>query len=189
MNEKGNRYFRTGDLNLAAACMAVGVPLWQQKPVTVTLSESMPDRGSWNLCAATIDGDESVATLSAWWTNPKSARRDHPFALLMEFISARPTECSGVASWLDHAHAWLARRGLRPINAPRNLAGIKDFVARFNNSKAGYVFAFVWNRQTCLDLYHRANPEIELRRGGRMTRVGVNLDKRQAANLIARING
>lgn len=179
----------TGDLNFAAACMAMGIPLDQQTPCTVTLREGRPDYGSWHLLPSSTDGRVSIRTLSEYWNTPSSAVGCPIFGDLMQFIRDRPAGCKTPAHWLEHAHRWLSKAGHRPIDAPRTLDKVPAFVARHGDDLAGHVFAFAWNRKTCLEEYNAAAPDIYLEREGRMAKVSTKLDARQRDSLISRLKG
>lgn len=184
---KGQRGFSSGDANLVAACLTVDVPLDERNPVTVLDRDDGKSYGRFHLMPTSIDGTEDTYALMRWWSNPGQAPEHHPFSVLMDFIRRRPQGCRGPADWLDHAFAYLRQRGDCPPDAPRNLDAVVDFVRRHPEDLAGYVFAFVVNRDYLFRLYGSAGRSIWLRKGGAHTVVREDAPPHIARELIARL--
>lgn len=191
MKLTGQSAHSTGDIKLASALMAVGVPLDPKNPAALIIKESGGEYASFRLLSISADGKESTGTLMDWWTHPEKAKSGHPFKAIMAFMLDVPADCVRASEWLDFAHRWLAERNQRPPDAPRKIEDIPDFVARHQGDLAGYIFAVAFNRQTCWKefLIAREAPDYLMQRGKAVTKVNHNTPKRIQDELITRLRG
>ena len=187
-NYTGQRAHVTGDVNLAAACMSMGVPLDPHQPVTVTLQEGRPDYGSFHLMPETVDGSTLTAELMGAWNAPEGCKNEM-FSSLMRFIRERPQGVRTSADWLDHAHDWLRLNRLDRVAMPRRLEDVPAYLERHADSVAGHILAFAFNRETCFQEYNAAKPEIFMEAGSSVVRVSTALDKKTSRELLARLQG
>lgn len=161
--------FGTGDLNLAAACMSVGVPLDDSRgAVKVILSDNSREYCRFFLMPVTVDGRVTTERLMQAWTKRDRGLGGEAFGWLMDFLSEKPGGVVSLSDWFGWAHDWL--RSQRELGHwPGSLDKVAEFVARHPDDKPGHVFAFLLNRDVCFHLAKRAmeNPQIHMRHGAR----------------------
>lgn len=181
----------TGDINLAAALMAMGIAPDDANPCAIISKDDGRDYGRFFLTPISNCGKFETMKLLYFWSNPEELSDCHPFAWLLDFISKRPQGCSTPADWLDHAHDHLTALGDLPRQFPRSLDLIPDMVTRLPEARPSYVLAFVHCRALCLDLVKRARRQVMMRsRDGRSANViDANLPRTVRNNLIARLDG
>lgn len=149
----------TGDINFAAACMAVGIDLDPVNPAMAVKADNGRDYGRFYLTPVSIDGTVSLELCNQAWNTGKvnpSEKHGQGFQWVMDFIQARPRGVTTRADWLAFAHDHLREHGgMLRWGWPKQLDEIPPFVAKNPETRAGYVFAFVYCRSTCLELIHR----------------------------------
>lgn len=141
------RHYGTGDLNLAAAFMSLGIPLIQEKPVSLIASTTGNDYKRFHFELVSVDGMQDVYALSAAWSNPETFRSKHPghpFSKVMAFIASRPQDTRTEADWLDHAAAFLGLTRDAVGSAYRDIVKV---CMSSPESEPSYVLAYVANRQ------------------------------------------
>lgn len=167
----------TGDLNFAAACMAVGIPLDESLPATAIKCDTGNDYCRFFLKAVSIKGDLKLDWLQKCWSKPEAVAERAElagFGYVMEFIKGRPDGVRRSVDWIGWAHDHLRELGESGSYLwPRKLEDVERFV-RFNaETRAGYVFAFLINRDLCLFLAHQAaeNPRLLSHQGKNHTMI------------------
>lgn len=159
--------YGTGDLNLAAACMAVGVPLDETRgAVKVILSDNGREYCRFFLMPLSLDGQLGTKDLMTAWSSRSGDGAGHAFGWLMRFLADKPRDVSTLSDWFGWAHDWL--RGQRELGRwPTTLEKASEFVNRHPEDKAGYVFAFLVNRDLCFQLAKAAmeSPQVHMRHG------------------------
>ena len=178
----------TGDVNLAAAVMALGAPLDPLQPCTVIHADNGKSYGRFFLLPVSACGKYETLKLLQFWDAPRTTvPATHPFGWVMDFIQARPGDRMTADEWMDHAHDYLA--GIGEIGPhPKNYAAIPDSIAKLPESLSSYLFAFVHCRALCLDLFRRAKQQVYMRKHGSAI-IDTNLPKQIRNNLIARLDG
>ena len=184
--------FHTGDINLAAALMACGIPLSPTNAVTLiesTRTDSL--YASFKLCGASSDGKDSTETLMAVWSGNKEIPDTHPFSVISAFISAKPREIRDTDSIFAFALDYLAEQGFNP-QIP-NLRDVPDLCQRFPQAIESYILAFVWNRDVCFKLYRDARREVHQTNGTgsdiHQTLIDHRLPRWQRNELLSRLQG
>jgi len=184
----GKRAHITGDINLASACMSMGVPLDPHQPASVTLREGKPDYGSFHLLAVTSDGKHSTKDLMTWWSQPERCSIVN-FQAIMTFIREHPSDCKSGADWMEYAHGWLRRRNLDLPGMPLRLIDVPGFVERHAESVAAHVLAVVYNREMCFEEYRAAKPDVLMASGQSVLKISTALDEKRSRELMARMKG
>lgn len=182
----------TGDINLAAALMAMGIPPDDFNPCSIISKDDGRDYGRFFIGPISNCGKFETMKLLHYWSFPSETPGvSHPFGWLLDFIGKRPQGCSTPNDWLDHAHDHLAAIGELPTGFPRNLDHIPDIVARAPEARASYVLAFAHCRALCLQLVKDARRQVLMRsRDGRSAQViDARLPRGIRNNLIARLDG
>lgn len=182
----------TGDINLAAALMAMGIAPDDAYPCAIISKDDGRDYGRFFIGPISNCGKFETMKLLHFWSHPDEIPGDrHPFGWLLAFIAARPRGCSTPQDWLDYAHDHLTALGELPAGFPRNLDHIPDIVARAPESRASYVLAFAHCRALCLQLVRDARRQVMMKsRDGRSANViDSRLPRHVRNNLIARLDG
>ena len=181
----------SGDINLIATMMALGIPLDPTCPV------SMIDRdgdaySAYYVCEYSADGIESSDMISAYWAGHESAPPDHGYRYISEFIRSRPKGIQRTSDLLDFAVDCLTQRGHR-LTGFQSIVDIPDFVAALPNHEASYILAYVWNREVCYQLHKLASRKVFYEDGqGDDTRraiIDTRLPKWKAKEILARLEG
>lgn len=184
----GKSTYNTGDINLAAACMAVGIPLDVAQPVRIIESSDGHSYGSFSLGPWSEDGQESTETIMDHWSKRAGLRQDHPIITISEFITNRPIPKMSMSEWLDYAMEWLAERG-NEVQGITSISDIPDYVTPLPQSLTSYILAFVYNRQTCFHLYNDARRAVHMSNGESHVLIDRNLPKWQRNELLSRYQG
>lgn len=183
---------QTGDLNLAAALMACGVPLSQQDPIAIIQPEHGKRYGSFRLGPATIDGEDETRDLMDAWTGKLPLPPAHPFQTISDFLKSRPENCRSTPDMFDYAIAYLRMESLA-VSGVARITDIPAFVERNRKSTAAFILAFVHCREMLFQQFTRARTDHYLQRGSgqeiRRAMISSNLPKWQRAELTSRLNG
>lgn len=138
--------FGTGDINLAAAILTMGVRPDPTRPIELIARDNGQDYTRFHFADLSDCGCYRADELSHAWGHPQAFRAEnpnHPFGLLMDFISTRPRGCSNQDEWLGHAAAFLAL----PIDAIRKThRDIGRTCLASPESPVSYVCAYIRNR-------------------------------------------
>lgn len=179
--------FGTGDINLAAACMAMGVPLKPFRPVVVVKRDNGRDYGRFNLEPLSVCGRFSVLRLDKMFggdapTNPG----EENFAAILAFVKARPSGVRTLDDWYGFACEWLRDQGETVIPAR---GAVEDFIKGAPNSMPAHIFAFILNRAHAFDLAKAAcgRPQIMASRGKAHVLLDERLPRRVKADIYSRL--
>jgi hypothetical protein len=143
---KGQSSFGSGDINLAAAILTMGIPMDPANPIELIARDNGHDYTRFHFLHDSACGKYDVWTLSSAWTDKElfsSQSPGHPFALIMDFITARPRGCSHQDAWLAHAAAFL---DLHLDAIRKTYADISRACSASPESPVSYVCAFIRNR-------------------------------------------
>lgn len=139
--------FGSGDINLAAGILTMGIPADPRKPLELVARDNGHDYVRFHFSEQSFCGLYTPYELSDAWARPASFKEenpDHPFSSIMDFIASRPRGCETLDDWLDHASAFL----VLPIDAVRTLyRGIAKTCKASPESVASYICAYVRNRE------------------------------------------
>jgi hypothetical protein len=184
----GKNTRQVGDINLAAALMAVGIPLDPECPVKIIDGGGEKSYASFRVCAYSDDGQHQTDACMGHWSNIEPFTPDNPFAVVCKFISGRPAGKLSAADWMDYAVDYLQSQGVQ-LPGLRQVSDIGSFVAAIPTAPESYVLAFVANRQTCLALYRNATRSVYMQRGDRHAVIDNTLPKWQRMEILSRLQG
>jgi hypothetical protein len=179
----------TGDINLAAAIMALGIPMDPHRPCHIIHKDDGKSYGRFMLLSQSIDGKHQIGDLMEGWNNPAGLAGNHPFAWLMAFIRERPQGVSTPDDWIGYAHDYLAERSKAKPGMPTRLAHIPDFVTAFADDLAGYVFAFIDCRNLAFLEFKAAKHQVMQTRGRAHAIIDANLSRPIRNEILARLEG
>ena len=177
-----NNAFGTGDINFAAALMALGIPLDDYNPCTIVAHQNGHVYSRYHFAPISFDGRFKTGEMSNIWSNITSVPSEHPLRVISEFLK---TGTSGmrVHEWFDHAHA------VFEIGHVTNYEDAQRHISAFPENPESYCLAHVMNRRELLSLHAKANRETYLTNGTSSALVGVAMPKHQKQELINRLNG
>ena len=150
----------TGDINLAAALMGLGIAPDAADPCKLILKDDGRNYVRFFIGPVSNCGKFEALKMLHFWSNDHEAPTNHPFAWIMDFITGRPQGCSTSSDWLDYAHDHLTAIGALPQSMPRRLDDIPAITKTAPEARASYVLAFVHCRAFCLDLARNARRQI-----------------------------
>lgn len=181
----------TGDINLAAAMMACGIPLDPTEPVAI-VEHPRGRYGSFYLCEYSDDGTQDADSLMAFWSGYGTLAADHGFSKICDFLKARPRGVHQTADVLDFAVDYLRERGFQ-LFGMRKLEDIPPMVNALPEGEASYILAYVWNRETCFRLYRVASRKVyyesDAGRDARRAILDARLPRWQAKEILSRLQG
>ena len=189
----GKNSIGTGDINLAAALMAVSIPLDDREPAALILSDNGQTYGRFYLYPSSEDGQRNTESLMSFWSGNDDLPNSDPFRQICEFIKARPSDVRHEEDWLGFCIDYLAQRGIAVPGLTR-IDQIADYVKALPESLQAYLLAFVANRSLCIDLYKTCKRKIMMskRLGWNQTAhslIDTRLDKSIRNNLLSRLEG
>ena len=138
--------YGTGDINLAAAILTMGVPPNELEPVKLIACENGRDYVRFHVAGQSLDGRILTESLMRAWDDPDGFRvtnPDSPFVQVMDFISTRPRGCVSPEDWMIHAANFLQ---IPSDSAIAIMKDIKRTCSASPESPASYVIAFIRNR-------------------------------------------
>lgn len=148
---KGQSSFSSGDLNLAAAMMTVGIPLDSKIPLELVAKCNGQDYVRFHFDQVSHCGKFRAVVMNEAWSNSIAFKRENPgnpFGIIMDFITARPNGCTNQDDWLCHAADFL---GLSVKAVRQTYADISNTCKASPESPVSYVCGFIRNR---MDLTH-----------------------------------
>lgn len=182
--------FNTGDLNLAAAIMTMGVPP-EKEAVKLIASTSGQDYVRFSLCKESIDGRISTALLMMAWNESDKhikANPDSMFGKIMQFIKARPHDCKKYIEWCEYASDWL---GLSKNQVRILMTKEPKIWDSSPDSEPAYILGFVANRFNLLDVANKfqreGNFHVYDERGKAVSLISEKLPKRMRDYLLSNI--
>jgi hypothetical protein len=181
----------TGDINLASALMAVGIPLLTHDPVRVIVSAT-GQYASWHVGEASEDGKNLTEIMMRHWSNGDALPDDHPFSLICRFTKGKPPGRLNAGEWLDYAVQYIQDLG-HELPGLRGYYDIPYFVEKLPDQPQSYILAFIENRRVCLDLYHNARRATYHRSGdsddSSHALIDANLPAWKKQELLSRLQG
>lgn len=169
---------RTGDINLFAACMAIGIPPSRLEPATILQNDDGRDYHSFSLEGRSECGLHSTKAMSDGWGNHKAFKAEfpnHPFTLMMNFVEfsrgARRRD-----EWIEKAASFLSisRDAFRKC-----LSDISALEYTAPESPLTYVACFIVNRSAAIGWAKSAIPKIVVNHGKSVLLMDGNLPIRK----------
>jgi hypothetical protein len=183
---KGTVYRQTGDVNLAAALMACGIPLSKEMPIRLIDREGAKTYASFNLAQSSADGVNKTEALMSFWTNRRGLPPEHAFVQISQFIANKPSSQMTADDWMDYAIDSIKTDG-NELPGLRTYEDIPAFVKALPRDKASYILAFVYNRRLCYMLFRKARRSIYMERNGSHAMVDINLPKWQRNEILSHL--
>jgi hypothetical protein len=183
---------QSGDINLVAAIMAMGVPLDFVNPLNIIEPEHGQPYTSYRLCESSPDGSELTERLLEAWSGSITLPPDHGFISICRFIKSRPRGIQRSDDLMDFAVDYLTERGHR-LTGLHSFDDIPAFVGGLPNSESSYILAYVWNRDLCFQLHKRSARKTYMTEGtgsdARHAMIDTALPRWQVNELLSRLQG
>lgn len=189
------KIYQTGDINLAAALMACGVPLSPTDPAVMVQPEDGPRYASFRLLDRTIDGKDETDSMMARWKHGGALPPDHGFSIIADFLierRERAPEAKSTDEMIAFAVDYMTAQGRAAgMNGVRNVNDIPDRLRRAPHTPETFILAFVHCRDLLFGIinkmkrtdYHFQRDEV------RHAIISNTLPAWQRKELTARING
>jgi hypothetical protein len=182
--------FNTGDLNLAASIMTMGVPP-EREGLKLIASTNGKDYVRFSLCDQSIDGKISTALLMMAWNESEKHIAKNPscmFGKIMAFIKARPSDCRSYIEWCEYASSWLELS----MNQVRLWMTKEPKIWETSpDSEPAYILGFIANRFNLLDVANKfqktGNFNVYDERGCAVSLISEKLPKRMRDYLLSNI--
>lgn len=177
--------YRTGDLNLFAACMSIGIPPMREQAEVIAQDDGR-DYHSFRLASISECGLYRTMDMDKAWGHPKEFKAEcpnHPFVILMDFISM-----SLGAKTVDD----FICKGAEFLSIPRSAmrAALKD-VPRLEvdapDSPLSYVACFILNRFAAIKWVKAAIPKEVINQGPSILWMDGNLSKSKKKFLLGQL--
>lgn len=183
----------TGDLNLAAALMAVGFPLQPGNECeAIACNGHRKPYARWHVMPMSSDGKLDVfRMMQAWSGIGDKLPKDHCFTWVCEFIKyGRGAGCSTNEDWLGAAHDHCRELGLKS-DAIAKAAFQKDGEVRtIGDTREAYIMAFVSCRAHALRLWdEEKRVKVMQSRSGAHTLIDAKLPAHVRNELLSRLDG
>lgn len=190
MNKNQGESYGTGDMNLAAAIMTMGVPP-ERDVVKLIATSSGQDYVRFKIKDISIDGTIKTESLMDAWNNYipfAKANPDNYFTKIMTFIRSKPDGCRGYLDWVEYASDWLGM----PVNAcKRCMNGSPKIWETAPDTEPAYVLGFLTNRFYLLDLAKKFQKtgrfDVMMEHGKSIALMSEHLPQRQKDFLISQM--
>jgi len=181
----------SGDINLVATMMALGIPLDPVCPISMIDGHGRT-YSTYHVCEYSQDGRESSDQINDFWAGEEIPPQGHGYRYISEFIRCRPRGVQRTEDLLDFAVDYLRERG-HALTGIRTIADLPNFVNALPNHESSYVLAYVWNREVCYQLHKQARRKVFYEDGeGNDTRraiIDTQLPKWKAKEILSRLEG
>jgi hypothetical protein len=160
---KGQQAHGTGDINLAALFLTMGIPSDPIDPVKLIASDNGKDYVRFFVLSVSIDGLYDTAEIGTAWNDPKafrSERGQNPISSIMEFIRSRPKGCKTPDDWLAHASAFLGYEMDAVMKIHNNIGKVCKSQPEHLSS---YIVAFCRNRSDLVTMAKMAEKKGNIR--------------------------
>lgn len=192
----GQASFQTGDINLAAALMACGVPPSRDDPVAVIQPEHGKPYASFRVGPQTADGKDLTEHMMEAWNNRRDLGEWHGFTILSHFIKAFrrgiPNGQKSTENVFGFAIDYIRDMGESSTGVAK-VSDIPAFVDKDRHTAAAFILAFVWQRDDLYKTWKRARTDFYLSRGDcyamRQALISDNLPRWQRRELTSRLQG
>jgi len=177
---------RTGDINLFAACMSIGIAPCFPEPAEVIQSDDGNDYLSFRLNPISECGLYSMQDMTAAWKHPEAFRKElpaHPFNTVMDF-ARHAKGAKAKADWIEKAASFLSvsRDSIR-----KDLARVESLEASLPESPLTYVICYIVNRWAAVAWARDSIPKTVVNAGPSIVMLDGNLPKRKQLQILSYI--
>ena len=177
---------RTGDINLFAACMSIGIAPCFPEPAEVIQSDDGHDYLSFRLNDVSECGQYQTRDISRAWKFPEEFRREfpgHPFLTVMDF-SKHAQGAKAKADWIEKAASFL---GVSRDSIRKDLQRVEAIEAELPESPLTYVLCYIVNRWAAVGWAKDSIPKTLVNAGPSIVMLDGNLPKRKQLEILSHI--
>jgi hypothetical protein len=177
---------RTGDINLFAACMTIGIAPCFPEPSEVIQSDDGKDYLSFRLNDVSECGQYQTREISRAWKFPEEFRREfpaHPFNTVMDF-SKYAKGAKAKADWIEKAASFL---GVSRDSIRKDLARVEALEATLPESPLTYVLCYIVNRWAAIGWARDSIPKTLVNAGASIVMLDGNLPVRKRLEILSYI--
>jgi hypothetical protein len=189
MNNTGESY-GTGDLNLAAAILSMGIPP-ETMPVKLIATSGGKDYVRFMMKEVSIDGTLNTRSLMVAWDNYYTYSKNNPdciFTKIMTFVRSKPGDCKTYLNWCEYGSEWLE---ISMAACKRYMTGEPKIWQSAPDSEPAYILAFITNRFWLLNLAKQfqkdGNFDVLTERGKSISLISEKLSKSKRDYLTSRM--
>jgi hypothetical protein len=175
---------RTGDINLFAACMSIGIAPCFPEPAEVIQSDDGKDYLSFRLNPVSECGMYPTDDMMRAWKHPEAFRREfpaHPFITVMDF-SKYAKGAKHKSDWIEKAASFL---GVARDSIRKDLARVESLEATLPESPLTYVICYIVNRWAAVDWAKNAIPKTVVNAGPSIVMLDGKLPKSKQLQLLS----
>lgn len=180
----------TGDINLAAAVMSMGVPLCEHQKTSLVLrgGDKFGTYARFHLKLTSIKGDHSTQKLMSYWREPNRCQ-DNDFAQIMNFVKKGIRSGAKLAEeWLQLAVEHVNEVSGGNVNIPATFEALPEFIEAQPDETHSYLLAFVYNRWDLQQIIKKAQRQIMMSNGDNHVIIDGHLERWKQKELLAMIN-
>jgi hypothetical protein len=181
----------SGDLNLVATMMSLGIPLDPLQPVSLVETDHAIYSSYW-VGEYSDDGAECASTISEYWSGESTPPPGHGYRYISEFIRARPKGIQKTDDLLGFAVDYLIGKG-HALPGFKSIKDVPGFVNALPNHESSYILAYVYNRDVCYQLHRLAARKVFYENGNgddaRRAIIDTRLPRWKAKELLSRLEG
>jgi hypothetical protein len=177
---------RTGDINLFAACMTIGIAPCFPEPSEVIQSDDGKDYLSFRLNDVSECGQYQTREISRAWKVPEEFRREfpaHPFNTVMDF-SKYAKGAKAKADWIEKAASFL---GVSRDSIRKDLSRVESLEATLPESPLTYVLCYIVNRWAAISWARDSIPKTLVNAGPSVVMLDGNLPKHKQLEILSNI--
>jgi hypothetical protein len=179
----------TGDINLAASLMSMGIPLSAVEPCSLILRDNGSNYARFHILSQSVDGAFQTERLMQFWKAPDDCREAN-FISVMAFVKEGiRNKVVRSDDWFDFAISYLEDMGENVDHLPAKMALIPDYIKQFPDSATAHTLAFAYNRDDCWQCVQKARRRIMITRGESTAAIDTNLPTWKRNELLARLEG
>lgn len=180
---QGDSFFVTGDINLAAALMSVGIPLCKGAECEIIADDRGGVYGRFRFDPISQDGKFSTRQCNEIFGGLRSEA--HPFQWICDFIGDRPMQKMNAAEWLEYAFDEAKKMG---VSLPKfDFKSVEVHIAKNPDAMESYYFAFACNRAVCVEAYKTAKRSHMTTHGSGFAVIDSNMPRHQQRELLGRL--
>lgn len=178
----------TGDINLAASLMSMGIPL-AVVPCSLIHRDNGTNYARFHVLSQSIDGVFQTERFMQFWRSPEQCNEAN-FTSVMAFVKEGvKNKVVRSDDWFDFCIAYLEGMGEQVEDLPAKMSLITDYIKQFPQSATAHILAFVYNRDDCWQCVQTARRRIMITRGEATAAIDTDLPAWKRNELLARLEG
>ena len=179
----------TGDINLAASLMSMGIPLSTVEPCSLVMRDNGTNYARFHVLSRSVDGAFETERFMKYWKLPSECGESNFIAVMAFVKEGIKNKVVRSDEWFDFAINYLENMGEKVEDLPAKMSLIPDYIRQFPDSATAHTLAFAFNRDDCWQCVQKARRRIMITRGESHAAIDVNLPEWKRNELLARLEG